>query len=106
MSASSSLWLASLIAALCVHPAWAEEHPGPVAYFLCRNQKVVRTLRIERQADGCQVIYAKEGKDKIVGLARQPASCEQVLGNIHKNLAQAGWRCRDVSRSAQLIETR
>ena len=71
-------------------------------YILCRNKKIVRTLRtIPPASEGanCSSIYTKNGVDKEVGSGRSYASCVNIVENIKTNLEKAGWTCKDISSS-------
>lgn len=71
------------------------------SYVLCKNKKVVRTIRIQEIQDGCVTTYTKAGVDKVVGQGQHLTSCQSFLDNIKGNLEEAAWKCRDIS-SAQL----
>lgn len=68
-------------------------------YWMCRNQSVVRTLRIEATPTGCQTTYVKDGVEKIVSQAQTYFSCVGIFANIRRNLEVAGWKCKDISKS-------
>lgn len=71
-------------------------------YILCRNKKIVRTLRSippAKDGDNCTAIYTKTGVDKEVGSGRAYASCVNIITNIKTNLEKAGWNCKDISSS-------
>ena len=68
-------------------------------YVFCSQKSFVRTIRVERGANGCRTIYTKKGVDKEVGTGLYLESCMRFLENIRKNLVAAGWKCRDVSQS-------
>lgn len=69
----------------------------PTEYVLCRNKKIVRTIRIEKQENGeCATIYTKAGQDRDVGGGKWIESCEKIVENIKGNLEKAGWTCRVV----------
>jgi hypothetical protein len=67
------------------------------SYTLCRNQKTVRTLRVDRdEKKSCVAIYTKSGVDKEVARGLNVMSCQKVVENIKINLDKAGWKCKDV----------
>jgi len=71
-------------------------------YFLCKNKKIVRTLRsIPPVSEGtdCKAVYTKNGEDKEVGAGKMYSSCVNIINNIKTNLEKAGWTCKDISSS-------
>ena len=66
-------------------------------YILCKNKKVVRTIRIEKAGDECKTIYTKAGQDKDVGGGKFAGSCDKIVENIKGNLEKAGWTCKPVA---------
>lgn len=66
-------------------------------YVMCRNKKLVRTIRIENIPDGCRTLYTKMGVDSVVGSAKNRTSCDSFLANVRKNLEGADWKCKEVS---------
>lgn len=52
--------------------------PEHVQYVMCKNQKIVRTLRIieEPENKGCQTMYTKAGIDRVVGVANSINGCQ------------------------------
>jgi len=74
------------------------------AYFICKNQKQVRTLRVQPAADGksCEVVYTKEGVSKVEGSGQYFEGCMKVLGNIRTNLEKGWFKCKDVTSTAQI----
>lgn len=74
----------------------------PSTYVMCRNQKTVRTIRIEnmKTADSaCVTKYTKAGVDYEVGRAIQLNSCVRVMENIRTNLEKANWKCKTVGEA-------
>jgi hypothetical protein len=69
-------------------------------YVMCKNQKNVRTIRVENEKDEnlCVTFYTKAGVDREVGRAQSRASCEKIVENIRKNLEKANWKCRDLEK--------
>jgi len=90
----SILWIFNIILFFSV--SFAES-----TYVLCRNQKMVRTIRIESNVDGvtCMTKYTKAGVDQVVAASRSQNSCKTVLENIKTNLEKAAWNCKDISSS-------
>lgn len=80
--------------ALQVGIAHAETDTG---YVLCKNKKIVRTIRIEKEGDECKTIYTKAGIDKDVGGGKFAGSCDKIVENIKGNLEKAGWTCKPVA---------
>ncbi len=74
-------------------------------FVMCRNQKVIRTIRINQVQDDstkkpiCVTTYTKSGVDKEVGRASNYNSCEKILGNIKANLETANWKCKAVGNA-------
>lgn len=82
--------------------------PGPMSekLVLCKNKKIVRTLRVEKGDDNkCRAIYTKEGVDATIGSGQYMESCAEYISNVRKNLEEAHWSCRDVkeARSSSLL---
>ncbi len=67
--------------------------------IMCKNKKIVRTLRImQMEADSkCVTLYSKGGNDKIVGSGRSMSTCTTVTENIKGNLEKAGWKCKETT---------
>lgn len=77
--------------------AQAGDDPG---FILCKHDKIVRTLRIEKADDSrCKAIYTKQGVDQVIGSAQNESSCEGFVAGVKKNLEEASWRCREVKQS-------
>ena len=67
-------------------------------YIMCRNQKTVRTIRVEKDdSKECVTLYTKAGVDREVGRGQNFNSCTKVAENIRTNLDKAGWKCKEVS---------
>lgn len=67
---------------------------------LCKNQKTVRTLRVEQGEDQkCRAIYTKQGVDETIGSGQYTNSCEEFISNVRKNLEEAKWNCREVKEA-------
>jgi len=73
------------------------------ALVLCKNQKIVRTIRVEVKDDkSCETKYTKAGVDRTIGTGNYETSCDRFLNNVKGNLQTAGWKCKDVS-SAKIV---
>jgi hypothetical protein len=67
-------------------------------YYICKNQKEVRTMRVHIETNGtCVTYYSKQGAEKNVGSGKNHESCEHFLDNIKTNLEKSNWNCRDIS---------
>lgn len=67
---------------------------------LCKNNKTVRTLRIEMSNDQkCKAIYTKSGVDEVIGASASKVSCEEFVANVRKNLEEAKWNCREAKEA-------
>ena len=68
------------------------------SYWMCKNKKEVRTIRVHVNKDGvCSTIYSKMGSEKSVGSGRNHDSCIGFLNSIKGNLEKSNWNCRDIS---------
>lgn len=68
------------------------------AYWICKSNKDVRTIRVHVGNDGvCSTYYSKQGSEKVVGSGRNHESCQNFLNNIKTNLEKSNWACRDIS---------
>ncbi len=68
------------------------------SYWICKNQKDVRTIRVHVGTSGmCSTYYSKQGTEKVVGSGRNQESCHNFLNNIKTNLEKSNWACRDIS---------
>lgn len=93
---------ASLMASAVTSVARAAADQKVMEYVLCKNQKVVRTIRITPETgepQDCQVTYSKAGSDEVVGQSRSLASCQSILGNIQRNLESSKWNCKKVGNA-------
>ena len=91
----------ALIVALSLPLAGHSESVGEVknkAYFICKSQKEVRTIRVSVDKAGmCSTLYSKQGREKSVGEGKNPDTCLSILKNIKANLEKSSWTCRDIS---------
>ena len=67
------------------------------AYWLCKNRKEVRTIRVQVENAVCTTFYSKLGSEKSVGSGKNQESCVNFLNNIKTNLEKSNWNCRDIS---------
>lgn len=69
-------------------------------YLICKNKKMVRTLRVSKKSNGgCSATYTKEGVDQIVGNSWAVERCSKIIINIKDNLEKADWKCKDISET-------
>lgn len=68
--------------------------------LICKNKKIVRTVRITKEKGLCKTRYTKEGKTQDIGSGMNPSSCQKVLEGVRKNLEASHWSCRDVKASS------
>ncbi len=75
-------------------------------YVICRNQKIVRTIRVECQEKNvdCDTIYTKDGTDRVEGFNNNIFGGQKILANIKTNLENAAWKCNDVTANAKIAE--
>lgn len=85
---------------------FAEDKDGEVKQLvICRNQKIVRTIRVECTSGlECNTIYTKEGTDRVEGSNNNVLGGQKILGNIQANLEKAAWKCNDVTANAKIAE--
>ena len=87
----------SLLIAL-MQPPFADAADS--SYVLCKNRKIVRTLRVVTDEDSsCKTAYTKEGRDQVIGSGRFEETCHSFLRNVRRNLEEANWKCRDISHA-------
>jgi len=75
------------------------------AYVMCRQKKIVRTIRVEVGIGGksnCKTLYTKGGVDRVVGNGVHTQSCMRVANNIRGNLEAASWKCRDINSKVKI----
>lgn len=71
-------------------------------YVICKNQKIVRTIRVECSKGECDTIYTKDGTDRVEGHNNNVMGGQKILGNIQGNLEKASWKCNDVTANAKI----
>lgn len=77
----------------------AVEEPKPVAdyFIICKNLKVVRTLRVESTPDKCTAIYTKLGQDRSIGTSQRGISmCRGFVDQVRDTISKAGWKCKEI----------
>lgn len=67
------------------------------AYWICKNQAEVRTIRVQVDGGACLTYYTKLGAEKSVGTGKNTESCINFLNNIKTNLEKSNWTCRDAT---------
>lgn len=68
------------------------------SYWMCKNQKDVRTMRIEVDKVGiCRAFYSKAGVEKSIGSGKNFESCVTFVQSVKTNLEKSGWACRDIT---------
>jgi len=89
---------------ICGFAEAAIEKPS---FIMCKNKKIIRTVRVEPTMDpkGCITTYTKAGIDRVVGTGIHIRSCVNFLNNIKTNLEKANWNCRDISTAKVSAET-
>ena len=93
---SLSLFFSSLVVIAAISELKHEK------YVMCKNQKVVRTLRVvkkEENGNTCETLYTKAGVDRVVGRSKTLLGCDDFLNNVKGNLEKAAWKCKDISKA-------
>lgn len=80
-------------------PAEVVAEPAKPNYLMCKNNNVVRTIRIEKKGRACRTTYTKEGVDSVVGKSGSMALCQDVFDKIKDNLEKASWKCKDITQA-------
>lgn len=78
----------------------ANEKADKPNFVLCRNDKNVRTIRVDKvEAKGahCLAYYTKNGVDKEVGRALNYNSCLKVMAGVKSNLEKSNWKCKELN---------
>lgn len=71
----------------------------PIAHVICKNQKVVRTLRVQKGNGKCETLYTKNGQDQVIASGINANSCKKYLTDVQGNLIKAGWKCRETKEA-------
>lgn len=64
------------------------------AFFMCRNNKTVRTIQVKKRDGECATVYTKAGVDREMASGKSYQSCVNVMNNIKENIEKAGWKCK------------
>jgi len=80
------------------------EPKSTAEYFvICRNLKVVRTLRVEVTPEKCTAIYTKLGQDRSIGSSQRGTSmCRGFVDQVRDTISKAGWKCKEM-KSGQVL---
>jgi hypothetical protein len=76
-------------------------------FILCKNEKNVRTLRVEIASDNkCTAFYTKSGVDSNIGNSSSSSGCEEFVLRVRKKLEEASWKCREVkeARTSNIVK--
>lgn len=64
---------------------------------MCRNQKDVRTLRIEKASgEKCAAFYSKNGTEQNIGSSRKHEDCLSYTKKVQDILERNKWICKEV----------
>jgi hypothetical protein len=97
------LWLSAFVVILMSISAFAvAEEPEVKQYVICKNQKIVRTIRVECTKGECDTIYTKDGTDRVEGHNNNVFGGQKILSNIKGNLEKAAWKCNDITANAKI----
>lgn len=99
-------WIGALVFVL-LSAGLAEGAKHRQTYVLCRNKKIVRTIRVEVESgdtQSCETLYTKGGVDRSVGSGINNSSCMRVMNNIKGNLEAASWTCKDITAKSDITE--
>lgn len=67
---------------------------------MCRKDKTVRTLRVEKKTNGrCYAFYTKAGVDQGIGNAMKQDICLDLVNQVKATLEKAEWQCKVVTGS-------
>lgn len=76
----------------------AEDH----ALVLCRKEKAVRTLRVEKLGpEKCRALYSKSGIEQVIGANTRIDQCMTYVDGVKGTLESADWNCKLVKVSTQ-----
>ncbi len=74
-----------------------EAKPAAEYFIICKNLKVVRTLRVEVTPEKCTAIYTKLGQDRSIGSSQRGTSmCRGFVDQVRDTIAKAGWKCKEM----------
>jgi hypothetical protein len=79
-------------------------NPAPSAkplsfLIICKNLKLVRTLRVSKGQETYDTVYTKAGKDQIIAQTRMFSSGKDIAISVKDKLVDSGWSCREISDS-------
>jgi hypothetical protein len=93
------------MSAISINASAADIDKDVKQYVICRNQKIVRTIRVEcSKGVECDTIYTKEGADRVEGSNNNIMGGQKILSNIQANLEKAAWKCNDVTANAKIVD--
>lgn len=73
---------------------------GQNTIVICKLDKQVRTLRIQKNAENKNVLlYRKYTKDQDLGQFQFLKSALQVMREVQQNLENSNWECREVQQA-------
>lgn len=68
--------------------------PNSKQKMICKTQKEIRVLVLEPKGLGCEVLYTKQGSDKIIAQQKQGTlRCEDVFITLKEKLTKGGFIC-------------
>lgn len=75
---------------------------GDHSMVLCRKDKAVRTLRVEKLGpDRCRALYSKSGIEQVIGANTRIDQCMSYVEGVKGTLETASWTCKAVKVSTQ-----
>ena len=78
-------------------PASSEEKSTAEYFVLCKNLKIVRSLRVEASPQKCTAIYTKLGQDRSIGTSQRGVeNCRSFVNQVKDTLIKAGWKCKEM----------
>ena len=93
------VFLVTIFPSLTFSQNSSEPPKTPTFLIICKQQKLVRTLRVSKVKDLYDTVYTKSGKDQVIGQTRMFSSGKNIAVGVRDTLAQSGWACREVSDS-------
>jgi len=77
--------------------AVSDEKATSEYFILCKNLKIVRSLRVEATPQKCTAIYTKLGQDRSIGTSqRGVVNCRSFVNQVRDTLVNAGWKCKEM----------
>ncbi len=78
-------------------PAAPDETTTSEYFILCKNLKIVRSLRVEATPQKCTAIYTKLGQDRSIGTSQRGVeNCRNFVNQVRETLVNAGWKCKEM----------